>query len=61
MYQIPYYPEYAFYYNYTPEYMTYWDLNSQRTQLFGAGYMLFTGITFLLYARILTVSYIVVK
>jgi hypothetical protein len=55
MYQEPLYLAYADYYNYTEAYMSHFGLQTETTQLVGTGFMLVSGITLLVYLRILMV------
>jgi hypothetical protein len=56
MYQLPYYQEFADYYNYSAEDIAAYGFSVAKSQWAGSGYMALTGITFLVYARILTVK-----
>ncbi len=50
----PYY--YGDNYNYTEQYILDYGLNQQTSTITGIGYCLFTGVTFALYTRLLTVK-----
>ncbi len=47
---------YADNYNYTEQYILEYGLNQQTSTITGIGYCLFTGVTLMLYTRLLTVK-----